>query len=129
LWSFTPLHEAIVKQHVDLCSLLLSRQARPDLRNYYQKSGFQLALENGSPFYENFLLEFYGYKLAESIKELDLVKVKRVFSAQNLHELLTEEFPKLFDSKTVKETKTNQFKKFSEFRFCSSQDTLLVNFE
>jgi hypothetical protein len=124
LWSFTPLHEAIAKRHVDLCSLLLSRKARPDLKTYYHKSGFQLALENGQLFYANFLFEFYGYALVEAIGELDLLRVKRIFAARNLHELLIEENASLFEEKaSVVET---SFKKFCHFRTCNTQDSLLV---
>lgn len=43
LWQFTPLHEAASKNRVEVCSLLLSHGADPNLLNCHSKSAVDLA--------------------------------------------------------------------------------------
>ena len=79
-WSFTPLHEAIIKNRYEVCSLLLSYKAQPYLANCYKKNAFDLAHEQNVEFGEQLYLEYLAYSLFDAINENDFIKIKRLFN-------------------------------------------------
>lgn len=83
MWSFSPLHEAILKQRFEVCSLLLSYKADPYLKNCYKKTAFDLALEQGELFSNKFNIEYLGYCLFEGIKDNDIFKIKKILNSES----------------------------------------------
>lgn len=89
MWSFTPLHEAIMKNRDQVCSLLLAYKADPYVRNCYDKSPFDLAYELDKNVFDKILVEYYGYALLDAIRLNDIIKFKRILS-QDLARVKTE---------------------------------------
>lgn len=132
MWSFTPLHEAIMKNRGQVCSLLLSYKADPYARNCYDKTPFDLAFELNKDLFDKLLVDYYGYSLFEAIRMNDCFKTKRILN----HDLgrVKSEMMKLNSSSSSSENgaaeednKTTSFKfNLIGFKDCENQNTPLV---
>jgi hypothetical protein len=114
---------------MDLCVLLLSKQARPALKNFSQKSGFELARENGVDFYNNFLFQYYGHEAVNALARLDLKRLRHVLAARDLHKLLLDEQYVVNDELKFNEvdtTTSDETRSLWTFKTIEKQDNLQV---
>jgi hypothetical protein len=146
-WLFTPLHEAIIKNRYEVCSLLLSYKAQPYLANCYKKNAFDLAHEQSVEFGEQLYLEYLAYCLFDAIYENDFIKIKRIFNKSLYESPLTvninennattnnPENNNLDSINSILNNNTNlgesinlneKYRKLSNFKHCRTLDTPLV---
>lgn len=149
MWSFTPLHEAVSKMRVQVCSLLLAHKADPYARNCYDKSPFDVALEQatttttatkpsgGENLFDKLLFDYYGYSLLDAIRNNDFFKVKRILNHLDIEqvraEMLKQNTGASCSSATKKENDVNEEKKLAgfnliEFKDCETLNTPLVRY-
>ena len=137
MWAFTPLHEAIIKNRPDVCTLLLSHKAQPYLLNCYKKNSFELAAEQkqNPDLLDRIIFDFLGYALFDAIQEGNLLKVKYL-----LHSNVYEEIKKnlkldvLADylnrvSNEKRDEVSANSKRLANFRHCRTSKTPLVSFD
>ena len=140
MWSFTPLHEAILKNRGEVCSLLLSYKAQPYLQNCYKKTSFELAFEQqqNADLLEKLVFEYLGYALLDAINENNFLKVKFLLDSNihqdikmNLREDLVSDYLHRYDEKASCQfgaDKKGYFKRLANFKHCRTSETPLVIF-
>lgn len=133
MWSFTPLHEAIIKNRAEVCSLLLLHKADPYARNCYEKSPFDLAFELNKDLFDKLLYDYYGYSLLDAIRLNDVFKAKRILN-HDLNRVKSEMFKLRTESNSGgsgggggETPKVAAFKlNLIEFKDCETGNTPLV---
>lgn len=152
MWSFTPLHEAVSKMRVQVCSLLLAHKADPYARNCYDKSPFDVALEQATTttttatkpssgeilLFDKLLFDYYGYSLLDAIRNNDFFKVKRILNHLDIEQVRAEMLKQNSTTASSTETKKEddvgseekQLSGFNliEFKDCETLNTPLVRY-
>jgi ankyrin repeat protein len=136
MWSFTPLHEAIIKNRAEICSLLLSYKAQPYLENCYQKTAFDLAAEQNPDLNEKLIFEYLGYSLFNAINDNDYYKVKRILNS-NIKNYMTNKTDYInndnnsnnLEDISKKSISSDYSKKLANFKHCRTLETVMVSFD
>ena len=131
MWSFTPLHEAIMKNRHQVCSLLLAHKADPHARNCYDKSPFDVAFESNRDLFDKLLFDYYGYSLLDAIRQNDLFKVKRILNhdlSRVRNEMIKQSAERSGKSQEDMISQQETFKyNLIEFKDCETLNTPVVN--
>ena len=136
MWAFTPLHEAIIKNRLEVCLLLLSYKAQPYLSNCYKKNSFELAAEQkqNTELLDKLIFDYLGYSLHEAIEEDDILKVKYLLDSNvddeiklNLKEdIVTAYLNRVKEKKSESSEASIYAKRLANFKHCRTHKTPLV---
>lgn len=116
-----PIHLAILNRHLPVCSLFLAIKTKLETTGDKAISAFQLALNQGVEFYEQIVLQYYGYELIDAIYDDNLTLVNEL-TTQDLAKLAAQRF-KISDGLT-NEIRFNRIN-LSEFKHCITLESLL----